>query len=170
MIRVSNECGNCKKTNNHLTTTCNKCNSVKYCNGSCMKAHRKKHEKDCARNVRNTKKIVHKRALQKKKEIEVAKKHEKDGQSFTQKKKIDVTLKKKNVVLQKKEIELAKKAWAKGLQQRKEDEEKASKVSKEVDKETQKRTIDTNRAAPQSTTTSADTEKKKKCRQSLLQF
>jgi len=58
------------------------------------------------------------------------KKHEKDCQSFI-KKKIDVTL-------QKKEIELAKKAWAKGIQQRKEDKEK------------EKRTIDTNRAAPQS--------------------
>ena len=143
----SNECGNCKKTNN-LTTMCKKCNSVIYCNGSCMKAHRKKHEKDCARNVRNTKKIVHERALQKKKEIEVAKKHEKDCQSFTQKKKIDVTLKKKNVVLQKKEIELAKKAWAKGLQQRKEDEEKKASMSALL--------IETNRAAPQSKKESVD--------------
>jgi len=117
-MRVSNECGNCKKTNN-LTTICNKCKSVKYCNGSCMKAHWKKHEKDCLK--------------------------------FIQQKKIDVTL-------HEKEIELAKKAWAKGLQQRKEDEEKrASKLSKEVDKEKQKRTAgNTNRAAPQSKKESVD--------------
>ena len=88
-----------------------------------MKAHRKKHEKDCVRNI---KKIEHER-------------HERVA---LQKKKNDVTLQKKKVALQRKEIELAKKAWAKGIQLRKEDKEKAK----------QKKTVvDTNRAAPQST-------------------
>jgi len=42
-------CANCGKDN--ATNTCNKCNSVKYCNATCKKKHRTKHKKQCARRV-----------------------------------------------------------------------------------------------------------------------
>ena len=42
-------CANCGKDN--ATNTCNKCNSVKYCNAACKKKHRAKHKKQCERRV-----------------------------------------------------------------------------------------------------------------------
>jgi len=44
-------CANCGKEGSDVTNTCNKCNSVKYCNAACKKKHRKKHKKDCERRV-----------------------------------------------------------------------------------------------------------------------
>lgn len=47
----SNTCANCGKEGIDVNNTCNKCNSVKYCNAACKKKHRNKHKKDCERRV-----------------------------------------------------------------------------------------------------------------------
>ena len=39
-------CANCGKEGSDVTNTCNKCNSVMYCNAACKKKHRKKHKKE----------------------------------------------------------------------------------------------------------------------------
>ena len=44
-------CANCGKEGSDITNTCNKCNSVMYCNAACKKKHRHKHKKDCERRV-----------------------------------------------------------------------------------------------------------------------
>jgi len=44
-------CANCGKEGSEVTNTCNKCNSVMYCNAACKKKHRHKHKKDCERRV-----------------------------------------------------------------------------------------------------------------------
>jgi len=44
-------CANCGKEGSEVTNTCNKCNSVMYCNAACKKKHRKKHKKECERRV-----------------------------------------------------------------------------------------------------------------------
>ena len=50
-IRLST-CANCGKEGiDSDMNTCNKCNSVKYCNAACKKKHRKKHKKKCDRRV-----------------------------------------------------------------------------------------------------------------------
>ena len=47
----SNVCANCGKEGSHITNSCNKCNSVIYCNAVCKKKHRHKHKKECERRV-----------------------------------------------------------------------------------------------------------------------
>ena len=47
----SNLCANCGKEGSHVTNTCNKCNSVMYCNAACKKKHRHKHKKECEQRV-----------------------------------------------------------------------------------------------------------------------
>ena len=45
-------CANCGKEGNSTDmNTCNKCQSVKYCNAACKKKHRKKHKKACEKRV-----------------------------------------------------------------------------------------------------------------------
>jgi len=44
-------CANCGKEGSDVANTCNKCNSVKYCNAACKKKHRHKHKKQCERRV-----------------------------------------------------------------------------------------------------------------------
>ena len=44
-------CANCGKEGTNVNNTCNKCNSVKYCNAACKKKHRHKHKKECERRV-----------------------------------------------------------------------------------------------------------------------
>jgi len=45
-------CANCgKEGSDRDMNTCNKCNSVKYCNAACKKKHRSKHKKKCERRV-----------------------------------------------------------------------------------------------------------------------
>jgi len=44
-------CANCGKEGSDVTNTCNKCNSVMYCNAACKKKHRHKHKKQCERIV-----------------------------------------------------------------------------------------------------------------------
>ena len=45
-------CANCgKEGNGDDMNTCNKCKSVKYCNATCKKKHRKKHKKVCERRM-----------------------------------------------------------------------------------------------------------------------
>ena len=44
-------CANCGKEGSDVTNTCNKCNSVMYCNAACKKKHRSKHKKQCERRV-----------------------------------------------------------------------------------------------------------------------
>jgi len=45
-------CANCgKEGNDSDMNTCNRCNSVKYCNAACKKKHRSKHKKKCERRV-----------------------------------------------------------------------------------------------------------------------
>ena len=44
-------CANCGKEGSDVTNTCNKCNSVMYCNAACKKKHRHKHKKECERRV-----------------------------------------------------------------------------------------------------------------------
>ena len=46
----SDICSNCGKEGD-VTNTCNKCQSVKYCNAACKKKHRSKHKKACERRV-----------------------------------------------------------------------------------------------------------------------
>jgi len=46
------KCANCGKEGSEVTNTCNKCNSVMYCNASCKKKHRSKHKKDCEEHLR----------------------------------------------------------------------------------------------------------------------
>ena len=49
---VLSTCANCGKGGSDSDmNTCNKCNSVKYCNAACKKKHRKKHKKKCDRRV-----------------------------------------------------------------------------------------------------------------------
>lgn len=48
-ITICAACGKEGKSDN--MNTCNKCKSVKYCNASCKKKHRKKHKKACERRV-----------------------------------------------------------------------------------------------------------------------
>ena len=46
------KCASCgKEGNSDEMNTCNKCKSVKYCNATCKKKHRKKHKKACERLV-----------------------------------------------------------------------------------------------------------------------
>ena len=45
------KCANCGKEGSDVTNTCNKCQSVKYCNATCKKKHRSKHKKHCDRRV-----------------------------------------------------------------------------------------------------------------------
>jgi len=50
-IRLS-MCANCgKESSDSDMNTCNKCNSVKYCNAACKKKHRSKHKKQCEKRV-----------------------------------------------------------------------------------------------------------------------
>ena len=50
-IRLST-CANCgKESSDSDMNTCNKCNSVKYCNAACKKKHRSKHKKQCEKRV-----------------------------------------------------------------------------------------------------------------------
>ena len=46
-ISSSNTCANCGKEGSDVTNTCNKCNTVMYCNAACKKKHRSKHKKEC---------------------------------------------------------------------------------------------------------------------------
>jgi len=46
-----NKCVNCGKEGSEVTNTCNKCNSVMYCNAACKKKHRHKHKKQCQRRL-----------------------------------------------------------------------------------------------------------------------
>jgi len=48
-------CANCGKDG--ATNTCNKCKLVKYCNASCKKKHRSKHNKDCEEHLRHATKL-----------------------------------------------------------------------------------------------------------------
>ena len=48
---ILSTCANCGKEGSDITNTCNKCNSVKYCNAACKKKHRHKHKKECDRRV-----------------------------------------------------------------------------------------------------------------------
>ena len=45
-------CANCGKEGSDVTNTCNKCNSVMYCNAACKKKHRHKHKKQCEEHLR----------------------------------------------------------------------------------------------------------------------
>ena len=45
-------CANCGKEGSDVTNSCNKCNSVMYCNAACKKKHRHKHKKQCEEHVR----------------------------------------------------------------------------------------------------------------------
>ena len=51
-ISSSNTCANCGKVGSDVTNTCNKCNSVMYCNAACKKRHRHKHKKACEEHVK----------------------------------------------------------------------------------------------------------------------
>ena len=44
-------CANCGKEGSDITNTCNKCESVMYCNAACKKKHRHKHKKECERRI-----------------------------------------------------------------------------------------------------------------------
>jgi len=44
-------CANCGKEGSDINNTCNKCNSVMYCNAACKKKHKNKHKKQCERIV-----------------------------------------------------------------------------------------------------------------------
>jgi len=48
----TNICANCGKEGSDVTNTCNKCNSVMYCNAACKKKHRHKHKKACEEHQR----------------------------------------------------------------------------------------------------------------------
>ena len=51
-MESTTECAACgKEGNSDDMNTCNKCQSVKYCNAACKKKHRKKHKKACERRV-----------------------------------------------------------------------------------------------------------------------
>jgi len=48
----TNTCANCGKEGSDVNNTCNKCNSVMYCNAACKKKHRHKHKKQCEEHLR----------------------------------------------------------------------------------------------------------------------
>ena len=50
---ATNMCANCGKEGSDVNNTCNKCNSVMYCNAACKKKHRHKHKKDCDEHLRH---------------------------------------------------------------------------------------------------------------------
>ena len=45
-------CANCGKEGSDVNNICNKCKVVKYCNATCKKKHRHKHEKECEEHIR----------------------------------------------------------------------------------------------------------------------
>jgi len=49
---IYNTCANCGKEGSDVMNTCNKCQSVMYCNASCKKKHRHKHKKACEKHQR----------------------------------------------------------------------------------------------------------------------
>ena len=48
---TTNTCANCGKEGSDITNTCNKCQSVMYCNAACKKKHRHKHKKQCEEHM-----------------------------------------------------------------------------------------------------------------------